>query len=143
MSSSTLDVLTSLTGQSPYGTRSSHHENQKIQNDIHALKIAFEMKSRELKAARARYTQALRSEYETVVTRSSAVRPSRADEGVRGRPVYRQARFVDEDILREEVARETSMRRSQARGNTKLNALKSKLNSIEEGEVRVEVVGKL
>ena len=141
MSASRLDVLTSLPGQSPYGTRSSHHESQKITNDIHALKIAFEMKSRELKAARARYTQALRSEYETVVTKSSAMRSSRADEGVRGRPVYRQAHFIDEDIVRQEAARETSMRRSQARGNTKLQALKNKLGSIEESEIKVEVVG--
>jgi hypothetical protein len=99
------------------------------------------MKSRELKAARARYTQALRSEYETVVTRSSAMRSSRADEGVRGRPIYRQAHFIDEDIVRQEAAREVSLRRSQARGNTKLNALKQKLGSIEEGEVKVEVIG--
>jgi len=71
------------------------------------------------------------------------MRSSRADEGVRGRPVYRQAHFDDEIIIRQEAARETSMRRSQARGATKLNALKQKLNSIEEGEIKVEVVGKL
>jgi len=71
------------------------------------------------------------------------MRSSRADEGVRGRPVYRQAHFDDEIIIRQEAARETSMRRSQARGNSKLNALKSKLGSIEESEIKVEVVGKL
>jgi len=98
------------------------------------------MKSRELKAARARYTQALRSEYEIAVSRSSAMRSSRADEGVRGRPVYRQAHFDDEIIIRQEAARETSMRRSQARGNSKLNALKSKLGSIESQDIKVEVV---